>query len=177
MGDSTVMSKKRKEKRSEIVLETKSKHVLVSFPKFSYWKQIVSIWSRICYPGPNRKALFSWDKFGTNSIVFCFIPIRHRNVCGTFAPLLWGMRNRFSSLCLYSLWTWNIGEYQIPMYHTVLWKQGWAKLVWNLTFSKRKALFFFNLKFSKHKAMVFPKSNVFKPYSVEFPQKLNFFKA
>jgi hypothetical protein len=36
--------------------------------------------------------------------------------------------------------------------------QGWAKLVWILTFSKRKALVLFkNLTFSKRKAIVFPK--------------------
>jgi len=42
--------------------------------------------------------------------------------------------------------------------------QGWAKLVSNLTFSKRKAMVFFQ------------KTNAFKTYSVEFQQKLTFLK-
>ncbi len=36
----------------------KNQNVLVSFPNLSYWKQLVSIWSRICSPGPNRNDLF-----------------------------------------------------------------------------------------------------------------------
>jgi hypothetical protein len=36
--------------------------------------------------------------------------------------------------------------------------QGWAKLVWNLTFSKRTALVFLNLTFSNHIALNFRKN-------------------
>jgi hypothetical protein len=40
-----------------------NQNVLVSFSNLSCWEQIVSIWSRICYPGPNKNDLFRWGSF------------------------------------------------------------------------------------------------------------------
>ncbi len=58
--------------------------MLVSFPNFSY----CSIWSRICSSRTNRRIFFDNTNSEKDSIVFCFIPIRYRNVCGTFEERL-----------------------------------------------------------------------------------------
>ncbi len=74
------------DKRSYIVLE-RNQNVLVSFPNLSYWKQIVSIWSRICSPGPNRNVSFDKTNSGTNSNVL----VSFRLDIGTFVERLWNI--------------------------------------------------------------------------------------
>ncbi len=68
-------------------LET-NQNVLVSFPNLSCWEQIVSIWSRICSPGPNRHDLFRWGRFGNeNSDILVSFLLEVGllwNVCVTF---------------------------------------------------------------------------------------------
>ncbi len=70
-----------KNERTEVPIRSwkRNQNVLVLFLKFSFWIQIVSIWSRICSPA-DQIEMFSFDKknSGTNSIVFCFIPSRYR---------------------------------------------------------------------------------------------------
>jgi hypothetical protein len=41
-----------------ILFLERNQNILVSFPSLSYGKQIVSIWSKICSPRPNRNDLF-----------------------------------------------------------------------------------------------------------------------
>jgi hypothetical protein len=45
-------------------------------------------WSRICSPGPIRNDLFRWGRFGNELRCYGFIPVRCRNVCGTFVERL-----------------------------------------------------------------------------------------
>ncbi len=91
-----IMSK-TKGQRSDIVLE-RNQNVLVSFPNVSYWKQIVSIWSRIYSPGPNRNDLFLIRQIREWTQTFWFIPIRFQNVCGTFVERLWNVCGTFVPL-------------------------------------------------------------------------------
>ncbi len=61
-----------------------NQNVLVSFPNLSCWEQIVSIWSRICSPGPNRNDLFRWSRFGnelTDVLVSFLLNVGWWNVC------------------------------------------------------------------------------------------------
>jgi hypothetical protein len=46
---------------------------------------------------------FDGTNSGTNSFVFCFIPIRHRNVCETFAERLW-------NVCFFTVFTLLCGR-------------------------------------------------------------------
>jgi hypothetical protein len=76
---------KTKGQRSDIVLE-RNQNVLVSFPNVSYLKQIVSIWSRIYSPGPNRN-----DLFLTNSGMNSNVLVAFRLEIGTFVEILWNV--------------------------------------------------------------------------------------
>ncbi len=82
----------------------RKQNIFVSFPNFYYRKQIVSIWSRICSPGPIRNDLFRRIRERTQSVfVSCLLDIgtfveRLWNVCGTFVERLWNVCGTFAPL-------------------------------------------------------------------------------
>jgi hypothetical protein len=86
-GTELVMSK-RKDKRSDIVLETKPK-------RFGIVPEFFLIENRLFRFGPESALLdhierISFDNTNSwkNSVVFCFIPFRYWSVCGTIVERL-----------------------------------------------------------------------------------------
>ncbi len=97
---------KVKNKRTNVAISfwKWNQNILVSFPNLYCWEQIVSIWSRICSPGPNRDDLFRRGRFGNGLRLFGFIPVRCGgrlwNVCSfTVLTLLPNMSKNIHSVC------------------------------------------------------------------------------
>ncbi len=91
----------------------RNQNVLVWFPNLCCWEKIVSIWSRLCSPGPNRHDLFWWGRFRNENsdILASFL-----SDAGTFVLYCFDITTTANSRCWLGCNDFNNLDMQIPLW-------------------------------------------------------------